>query len=175
MSPDSFMGKLRNRTDGILAFDLPTDAQWEWACRAGTSGALNDGTKNLVNSTSDPNLDLLGRYAANGGTLPSGITEALATEKNGSAIVGSYRPNAWGLYDMHGNVYEWCLDWFVEAISGGEDPTGPASGSDRVRRGGGWNDSAAHARSASRLGIPPASRYAFVGFRVAAAPVVSQQ
>ena len=109
----SFMGKFRSRTG--LAFDLPTEAQWEYACRAGTTttysyGNSVSGNYMWFNSNSD----------------------------NDSHIVGSKLPNAWGLYDMHGNVWEWGLDWYASSLGGGTDPKGPSSGSIRAKRGGSW-------------------------------------
>ncbi|MCL1921077.1 MAG: InlB B-repeat-containing protein [Kiritimatiellaeota bacterium] len=107
----SFMGKLRAKTG--LTFDLPTEAQWEYACRAGTTTALNSG-KNLTDEDLCPNLDELGRYYFNwsdgkGSFLFYGFEMPLY----GHTKVGMYKPNAWGLYDMHGNVSEWCLDWLA--------------------------------------------------------------
>ncbi|MDD4622813.1 MAG: formylglycine-generating enzyme family protein, partial [Kiritimatiellae bacterium] len=162
----SFMGRLRSKT-GLAGFDLPTEAQWEYACRAGTTDALNDGTVNITNSNSDARLDLLGRYQYNGGKI-NGTTDPLpdCTTANATAAVGTYAPNAWGLYDMHGNVWEWCLDWFADAMEGGEDPDGADSGSGRVRRGGSWNGTASACRSAYRDGYDPSSRSRNFGFRL---------
>jgi formylglycine-generating enzyme required for sulfatase activity len=162
----SFIGRLRTKT-GLAGFDLPTDAQWEYACRAGTTGALNDGTVNITNSNSDARLDLLGRYQYDGGKI-NGTTEPATgcTTENATATVGSYAPNEWGLYDMHGNVWEWCLDWYADAKSGGYDPKGADSGSVRVLRGGGWNYSASYCRSAHRNYNAPSIRYFAFGFRL---------
>ena len=83
--------------------------------------------------------------------------------------VGSYEPNAWGLYDMHGNAWEWCSDWYDEeyyAQSPVDDPTGPASGTVRVRRGGGWNSFPLYARSSYRNYLASGSRCVNLGFRV---------
>jgi formylglycine-generating enzyme required for sulfatase activity len=158
---DSFMGKLRAKTD-LTTFDLPTEAQCEYACRAGTTTALNSG-KNLTAIESCPNMAEVGRYEFNGG---NGSTQNDDTSV-GTAKVGSYLPNTWGLYDMHGNVLECCLDW-VAAYSGTvEDPGGAASGSDRVARGGNWNGFAGGCRSAARHYIWPDLRFDGIGFRAA--------
>ena len=107
----SFLGKLRTRTG--LDFDLPTEGEWEFACRAG--GAICDGQWNdgsAIQATSDAqdaNLDRLGRNKYNGGSDET----VTVGENGGTAIVGTYAPNLWGLYDMHGNVWEWCLDMYV--------------------------------------------------------------
>lgn len=133
----TFMGKLRSKTG--VTFDLPTEAQWEYACRAGTTTALNSG-KNLTDTGSCGNLAALGRYYYNGG----GFVQM--------AVVGSYKANAWGLYDMHGNVAEVCLDWVKNDLGGSPmtDPVGPGSGSERIARGGGADDAAGNCRSAGR-------------------------
>ena len=138
----SFLGKLRAKTG--QTFDLPTEAQWEYACRAGTTTALNTG-KNLTSTGRDSTMDEAGRYDYNQNDGKGGNSSK-------HTKVGSYLPNAWGLYDMHGNVYEWCLDWKVSDLGGSAvtDPKGPNSGSDRVLRGGSWYKSAQDCRSAYR-------------------------
>jgi formylglycine-generating enzyme required for sulfatase activity len=167
----SFMGRLRTKT-GLAGFDLPTDAQWEYACRAGTTGALNDGTVNITNSNSDARLDLLGRYQYNGGKVWNGTAwvdpATDCTTANATAEAGAYLPNAWGLYDMHGNVWEWCLDWYAGNLgtAPAEDPTGAASGSIRVVRGGSWNYPASSCRSAYRINDAPSYRNSYIGFRL---------
>ena len=127
VNTDSFVGRIQKKT--ALNFDLPTEAQWEYACRAGTTSAYNNG------GDTEEDLKLLGRYdKRNYGTMK----------------VGSYRPNAWGLYDMHGNVCEWCLDWY-DSLSSGIDPIGPLTGEKRVARGGGYTSLASGCTSSYRI------------------------
>lgn len=126
-------------------YRLPSEAQWEYACRAGTTTATAFG-----NSLSwrQANFDASG-FAK---TTP----------------VGSYEPNAWGLYDMHGNVREWCADWYGNyPTTRVQDPLGPATGVNRVHRGGGWYGTWDFCRSASRSGDPQGFKIIFLGFRVA--------
>ena len=155
---NSFMGRLRAKTG--QAFDLPTEAQWEYACRAGTTNALNSGF-DLTNMEADVHMDAVGRYWDNGGLGYS----ANGDDNLGSAKVGSYQANAWGLYDMHGNVWEWCLDWYMRNPAGALDPPGEVSGSHRVLRGGSWNYGAWNCRSAARGSGVPVLRYFNLGFR----------
>ena len=122
----SFIGKLRERTG--QDFDIPTNAQWEYACRAGTKSKYNNG------GNTENDLAELGRYVGNQSDGRGGYVSAHTT-------VGSYSPNGWGLYDMHGNVWEWCLDWYG-TLTYGNDPTGSSSGSNRILRGGTWKLSA---------------------------------
>lgn len=147
---DSFLGRLRARTG--LDFDLPTEAQWEYACRAGM-------TTEYCNGDTENDLKQVGRYNGNGG------------ESSQHAVVGSYQPNAWGLYDMHGNVWEWCLDWYDSlGTDSATDPVGAASGSYRVLRGGSWYGNAQLCRSALRsIGFPSYANYNH-GFRLVASP-----
>ncbi len=156
----TFMGILQKKTG--LTFDLPTEAEWEYACRAGTATALNSG-KNLTDYRICPNMAEVGRYHYNCNDGKGGYSE--------HTKVGSYLPNAWGLYDMHGNVYEWCLDWYNSSYGTAAvtDPKGPASGSYRVKRGGYWEHYkpyAEYCRSASRDYDPPTT-IGGDGFRVA--------
>ena len=134
----SFMGKLRARTG--LDFDLPTEAQWEYACRAGTTTDYSYGDN------------------------PSG--NYMWFKNNSSSKtheVGTKQPNPWGLYDMHGNVWEWCLDWHA-SIGGGTDPKGSSSGSLRVLRGGNWNASICN--SSVRESARTWNMYSGFGFRL---------
>ena len=160
----SFLGKLRAKTG--QTFDLPTEAQWEYACRAGTTTALNTG-KNLTSMGKDSAMDEAGRYQYNQKDCKGGYFSYYTR-------VGSYLPNAWGLYDMHGNVYEWCLDWYQEDLgsSAVTDPVGASSGSDRVVRGGGWDEEALRCRSAYRHNLGPYGIYRsnYGGFRVVLLP-----
>jgi len=157
---DAFAGKVRAKTGH--AADLPTEGQWEYACRARSTAALNSG-KNLTSSDSDANLAELGRYWHNGGSA-----HASDPVNGGSASVGGCAANAWGLYDMHGNVSEWCLDWHQADLGAdpATDPTGPASGGLRTIRGGSWRDQAGGCRSASRNNYWPDGADSNIGFRL---------
>ena len=156
---DSFLGILRNKTK--IDFDLPSEAQWEFAARAGHGeGYWGDGSDIRINSGKDENLNRLGRYKVNGGYV-GGSTEPAANCEvtNGTAIVGTYRPNAWGLYDMHGNVLEWCLDWYTDDIAAFNGAVNTTSGGNRVQRGGSWsNGTASSCRAAFRGRNAPTSR-----------------
>ena len=156
----SFMGKLQAKTG--LTFDLPTEAQWEYACRAGTTTALNSG-KNLTAEYEDLAMDEVGRYNYNQSDGKGGYYSPYTK-------VGSYLPNAWGLYDMHGNVWEWCLDWWgasTTSTAAETDPSGPDTGSRRVLRGGAWDSIARYCRSANRSTISsPSYSGDYLGFRV---------
>lgn len=148
----SFMGILRAKTG--LRFDLPTEAQWEYACRATTTTAFNNG-KNLDDD--DLNLFDIAYYKGN----------ASAPQK-----VGSLNPNAWGLYDMHGNVWEWCLDWYTDNLGTDPvvDPVGQTEGYEKTLRGGSFNDGASACRSAYRAHTETDHNMDRLGFR----PVVNQ-
>ena len=142
----SFFGKIRART--ALTLDLPTEAMWEYACRAGTTTALNNG-KDLENVRQCAAMAEVGRYGYNTSDGKGGYSQ--------HTKVGSYAPNAWGLYDMHGNVAEWCLDWWQGNLgtTAVTDPKGATSGCYRLVRGGCWftaynTGSAAACRSAFR-------------------------
>jgi len=125
-------------------YRLPTEAEWEYACRAGTTTAYNTGASITDNT---------GWYSAN--------------SDRKTHPVGQKPANAWGLYDMHGNVFEWCWDWYDDYPSGAQpDPVGASSGSSRVERGGSWNITAQFARSAFRNYADPYDRYIDLGFRV---------
>jgi formylglycine-generating enzyme required for sulfatase activity len=141
-------------------YGLPTEAQWEYACRAGTKSATGYGERL---SSSQANFD--GRYPYNGGAKGPNLGK--------TAKVGSYAPNGWGLYDMHGGLLEWCSDWYGGNLPGGSvrDPRGRSSGSLRVLRGGSWNFDGRYCRSAYRAGLVPGRRSSNLGFRLALVPV----
>lgn len=157
----SFLGKMRVRANGFQ-WDLPTEAQWEYACRADTTTALNSG-KDLTDTSSCPNVAAVGRYYYNS---IKGSWDGLGTYST-HAVVGSYAPNQWGLYDMHGNVWEWCLDGYASYPSGTvTNPVGPTSTvSYRILRGGDWRIIASSCRSAKRR--PYGGRGDAIGFRIA--------
>ena len=169
----SFLGVVRAKT-GNLLFDLPTDAQWEYACRAGTTTALNSG-KNLTGEMDCENMNEVARYRFNSNN--DNLTQdekANCTVQYCSAKVGSYIPNGWGLFDMHGNLWEHCIDRALALAVGSIDPTG---GNDtaltkRVIRGGGYNEDAWRCRSAFRYsytfghGYSQTGRGSTVGFRI---------
>jgi formylglycine-generating enzyme required for sulfatase activity len=125
---------------------LPTEAEWEYAARAGTTGARHG------------ELEAIAWHSGNSDSV--------------THVVGGKQANAWGLHDMMGNVWEWCSDWSGNYATGSvTDPTGPSSGSFRVLRGGSWNGGARSARSANRNGGDPDNRYANLGFRPALSSV----
>jgi formylglycine-generating enzyme required for sulfatase activity len=138
-------------------YRLPTEAQWEYACRAGTTTATAFGDKL---SSTEPNFD--GNHPYNGAEKGPYLQK--------TAELGSYRPNGWGLHDMHGNVWEWCADWYDDKLAGGDDPVGPAQATRRVIRGGGWDSHGLLCRSAFRYKIDPGDRGFNLGFRVTRVP-----
>ena len=148
-------------------FRLPAEAQWEYACRAGTTTATSFGNK-------------LNRLQANFKGTPYNGADDKGPSLNKATKAGSYPANAWGLHDMHGNIFEWCRDWYHNKLPGGEDPdlylakstavmnrTGDFS---RVRRGGAWTDDGWACRTAFRLRFEPERKYDHIGFRVAVVP-----
>lgn len=161
---ESFVGRIRAWTT-LSDFDLPTDAQWEYACRAGTTTYYSDGLGTPANTSSNAQMDVLGRYRSNGGVINGTQAQPPDPPSKGSAIVGSYQPNAWGLYDMHGNAWEWCLDFKADPPEGGVNPDGADSG-ERVRRGGSWANSGTDCRSAGRAGASAGYKDEYLGFRL---------
>ncbi len=165
--PNSYLGLLRARTG--IDFDLPSEAQWEFAARAGNGDTKWGNGSGIGNGEFDGNLDNLGRYNKNGGLI-NGTSEPAANcdTGNGTAIVGTYAPNSWGIYDMHGNVCEWCLDWSANDISALGGKVNTTAGTYRIWRGGCWSYGAGTARAAYRSWAMPdyRGRYQQYGFRV---------
>ena len=142
--------KRLNSNEGHNRYRLPTEAEWEHAARAGTDTAYSFGG----------NIKNLGRFAWYGEEFGSGSTHP----------VGQKKPNAWGLYDVHGNVWEWVQDWYggdYYSSSPSADPAGPSSGTERVVRGGSWHHTAGSWRSAFRRHYAPDYRGISIGFRLA--------
>lgn len=148
----AFIDRL-NSMEGRKRYRLPTEAEWEYAARAGTKTAYSFGD----------DIRQLGVYAWFGENFISG----------GTHQVGSKRPNPWGLYDIHGNVWEWVEDWYAEdyyARSPNADPQGPATGTQRVVRGGSWHQSATSWRSGFRRSYDPDYRGISIGVRLVMEP-----
>jgi formylglycine-generating enzyme required for sulfatase activity len=138
-----------------LGCRLPTEAEWEYACRAGTTTPFSTGD-NITTAQANFN----GNFPYN--NTPKGEFRG-KTEP-----VGSFAPNPWGLYDMHGNIWEWCIDWYDDYPLGDQaDPQGPSSGTFRIFRGGGWRNYAQLCRSAFRYRYFQDFRHFNIGFRLA--------
>jgi len=148
-----FISRL-NQQEGTNTYRLPTEAEWEYACRAGSKTAFADGDITVTGFGAEPSLDRMGWYFDNA--------------DNRTHCVAQKNPNVWGLYDMHGNVWEWCQDWYGDYSSGAViGPKGPSSGMHRVGRGGSWYFSAGFCRSANRTNLRMANRSNYLGFRLA--------
>lgn len=154
-----FLEALNKRGEG--RYRLPTEAEWEYACRAGSSSAFSwgdepDCSKGMFNNNPRRGVAKCLKEVLAKGLKPSS-----------PAPVRSYPPNQWGLYDMHGNVWEWCQDWYGPYPAGeAVDPKGPEHGAFKVRRGGSWFKYSTFGRSANRNYAHPASRYNTTGFRL---------
>ena len=151
-----FIARLNRRLKGVRV-RLPTEAEWEYACRAGTTTAFSFG--NILN----------GDQACCDGNEPYGTFDRGETWKRGPAKVGHYSKfaNKWGLNDMHGNLFEWCADWYAPYAQARQmDPAGPASGEAQVVRGGCWRYAARLCRSAFRMRYDPETRNDMIGFRL---------
>ena len=149
-----FIACLNDRGEGV--YRLPTEAEWEYACRAGTTTPF--GISN--------GRDLDSQQANFDGNYPYGKS-VKGEYREQTTLVKSFAPNAWGLYDMHGNVWEWCQDWYGDYLIGAvSDPQGEDLGECRVLRGGSWLSYARFCRSALRYGSPPEFRNGYIGFRL---------
>lgn len=139
---------------------LPTEAEWEYSCRGNTTTAFSTGSC-LNNTQANYRWD-----------LPlTGCSNISTTFPNQTQGIISYSPNAFGLYNMHGNVWEWCADWYATySTTAQTNPTGPSTGTGRVIRGGSWIDNALYCRSANRTFITPGSNFNNMGFRLSFAP-----
>jgi len=147
-------------------YTLPTEAQWEYACRAGTTTSFSFGSD-------EGSLYQYGNYCDRSNTNDFSWQDKKHNDGyDKTAPVGSYKPNTWGLYDMHGNVWEWCRDWYGDYPTGSvTDPTGATSGTYRVSRGGGWSSNARGCRSADRSYGGPGFRGYDLGFRLSLSSV----
>jgi formylglycine-generating enzyme required for sulfatase activity len=148
-------------------YRLPTEAEWEYACRAGTTTRFStgDSADSLKGRANIADRSFKGRFAPDSRWTSEDWDDGFAF----TSPVGKFKPNAWGLYDMPGNVWNWCADWYGDdyyASSPAEDPKGPDKGEHRVIRGGCWGRDATYARSACRLTCIPVPRSCKVGFRL---------
>jgi formylglycine-generating enzyme required for sulfatase activity len=140
-------------------YRLPTEAEWEYACRAGTATPFNVG-----NNITDAQANFYNNYGYNNNSSGR-VTGGYRVR---TSPVNSYAANSWGLFDMHGNAADWCWDWYGEYGTAAQtNPAGPAAGTLRVNRGGGWNDFPKHIRSAYRAATPPYNGSFNLGFRLA--------
>jgi formylglycine-generating enzyme required for sulfatase activity len=149
-------------------YRLPTEAEWEYACRAGTATSYSHGdySEGLAQVANVADAVFEAQYPELKGLVKASDNYAYTSP------AGSFLPNSFGLYDMHGNVWEWCADWYdpeYYAKSPVDNPAGPATGEERVYRGGGWFNCTRGCRSASRSAGLPENRNLTLGFRVAAA------
>jgi formylglycine-generating enzyme required for sulfatase activity len=157
--------KAKGRLPEGYEYNLPTEAQWEYACRAGTATATFAGPF-VMEGRNAPVLNDIAWYAGNNSINYQG--KKLGNSGAGPRNAGEKKPNAWGLQDMPGNIWEWCRDFYDPYIGGkATDPTGPLSGTGRVNRGGSWGSGASTERSASRASNPQPEKSAYRGFRIA--------
>lgn len=159
------MARWLSQREGVV-YRLPTEAEWEYACRAGSSTRYNTGDEpaSLLGAAALLDLDTAQRWPRRRPYALPGHDGHVFT-----APVGSFAPNAFGLFDMHGNVWEWVADWYGEhyyAESPRNDPQGPGTGEVHVRRGGAWASSALYARSSYRNWNTAQTRYTLVGMRL---------
>jgi formylglycine-generating enzyme required for sulfatase activity len=168
-----FCEKLSNRPEekrGGRKYRLPSEAEWEYSCRG---GAPSYQIFHLGNSLSSQQANFDSAHPFDSTPIPRNGGADKATPLHRTCKVGSYEKNRFGLYDMHGNVSEWCEDWYGWDYYGGsprKDPPGPSDGDLRVFRGGSWLINRSNCRSAHRTRHPPGSRCHYLGFRVALVP-----
>ena len=151
----TFVAKVAEAARGQFGGEarFPTEAEWEYACRAGTTTAFSWGSS------------LYGDKANCDGSGPYGTTRK-GTDLGKTTPAGCYDANAWGFLDMHGNIWEWCADWYGDYGGDAEDPVGPSQGRYRVLRGGCWNLYARNCRAAIRNWFKPDFRNPYCGFRL---------
>ena len=153
----TFISKL-NKLEGVDYYRLPTEAEWEYAARAGSITAFANGEISSVACGGDPTLSEIGWYCGDSKSYPH-------------HPVAQKTPNSWGIYDMHGSVWEWCTDWFSSYPQGSvTDPSGPSDGKERVVRGGGLADTARSCRSANRYSLRPDIMFDNIGLRLVRSP-----
>ncbi len=169
-----FCQKLSQKTGKL--YRLPTEAEWEYACRAGTNTALYTGLISINGIKNSPEIDPIAWYAGNSGVANEDGIDSSAWEgkqyphrRAATHPVGFKKPNDFGLYDMIGNVWEWCQDWYDAGYYQAtpyDDPSGPQTSAKKVLRGGSWGSDVRNCRSANRLGEFPGQRNHTVGLRV---------
>lgn len=152
---DEFIQKLNGAIESSdVRFTLPTEAQWERACRAGTETLFSTGSDALTEEE-----------ARCAGDDPR-TAQAKASAADSPVAVGSFKPNPWGLYDMHGNVWEWCRDYYGKYSQDGVDPVGPKNGEEKVTRGGSWSCDSFYCRSARRSKNNEILALSYIGMRL---------
>ncbi|HEX4954670.1 MAG TPA: formylglycine-generating enzyme family protein [Thermoanaerobaculia bacterium] len=171
-----FLEQLNGVIPGLAA-RLPSEAEWEYACRAGTETSTYAGELEVLGANNGPVLDLIAWYGGNSGVgfeLEGGHDSSDWVDKQypharaGTRPVRLKTPNSWGLFDMLGNVWEWCQDWNGAYLADpASNPSGPQMGANRVFRGGSWYDYARYVRAAARRWSSPGIRSGHLGFRLA--------